>query len=214
MSTAAQIEANRQNAQLSSGPVSETGKRKSSLNSTKHGLTGQTIIVPAEVKDAYDTHCLAYLDEYQPKTHQETELIQQYADQQWSLHQINTQQITVMGIMSATTSQHMQAGSDLETLNAAIAPLYKQMSNLSLYEQRRSRAAAATLARFQELAAARSQAVAEAAQACKINKAQGKPFDPSEFGFVCSTAEIETYLARQTLRADVLKALSAGRTQV
>ena len=45
MSTAAQIEANRQNAQLSSGPTSPAGKQRSSLNSTVHGFTGQTVMV-------------------------------------------------------------------------------------------------------------------------------------------------------------------------
>jgi hypothetical protein len=37
MSTQKQIDANRQNAQASSGPVTEASLKRSSLNATKHG---------------------------------------------------------------------------------------------------------------------------------------------------------------------------------
>ncbi|MGA8598820.1 MAG: hypothetical protein WB676_29225 [Bryobacteraceae bacterium] len=48
MSTAAQIAANQANAQLSTGPTSETGKAKSSLNAVKTGLTGRTVLLPGD----------------------------------------------------------------------------------------------------------------------------------------------------------------------
>ncbi|MBV8069802.1 MAG: hypothetical protein JO270_07860, partial [Acidobacteriaceae bacterium] len=40
MATSAQIKANRQNAQKSSGPTTDAGRETVSHNSTKHGLTG------------------------------------------------------------------------------------------------------------------------------------------------------------------------------
>jgi hypothetical protein len=199
MSTAAQIEANRQNAQLSSGPTSPAGKQRSSMNAVRHGFTGQQVVVSADEKAAYETHCIAFLEQFQPKTHEETELTQQYADQQWSLHQINVQLMNVLSMLNAATAHHVKAGSDFETLNAATAPFYKQIGTLGTYELRRRRAATDTLARFKELAAAREKALAEAAQIRKSLKAQNKIFNPAEFGFVCSSAEIEVFLARQSL---------------
>jgi hypothetical protein len=209
MSTATQIEANRSNAQKSTGPVTEAGKQKSSLNATSHGFTGQQIVLSADEKVAYDTHCIAYLEQYQPKTHEENDLIQQYADQEWTLHQISVQQINVLALMNLTITKLMNEGVDLDTYNAATAPFYKQLNTLGSYENRRRRAAAATLASFKELAAQRQDELAEAAQTCATLKAQGKPFNPQEFGFVHSLPEIEAFLARAARRADVKK--SVGR---
>jgi hypothetical protein len=201
--SSAQIDANRQNSQSSTGPTTEAGKQRAALNSTRHGFTGQSVVITADEKDAYERHCISFLEQYQPRTHEETELVHQYADQTWSIHQLNVQQISVMTLLNAATNHHMKAGSDFETLNAAVAPFYKQINTLGIYEQRRRRAAIATLARFQELAEARQQALVEAAQAYKTLKAQDEPFHPEEFGFVCSTKEIENYL----VRAEALKLL-------
>lgn len=203
MATNAQVEANRLNAQHSTGPVTDAGKKRSSLNSTVHGFTGQTVFVTPGEKEAYETHCISYIEQYQPKTHQETDLIQQYADQQWSLHQINVQQINLMSLINAATAQFVNEGTDLDTLSTATAKFYRTVNTLGVYEQRRRRAAAETLAQFKELVAAREQALAQAAQTYKALKAQDKRFIPQEFGFVCSLAEIEARIAIETRRAEL-----------
>ena len=50
VATAAQIEANRRNAQKSTGPKTERGKARAKLNAIKHGLTARTImsVLPQE----------------------------------------------------------------------------------------------------------------------------------------------------------------------
>jgi hypothetical protein len=210
MSTNAQIEANRINAQSSTGPTTPEGLHRSSLNATRHGFTGQQVILSTpEEKTAYDTHCISLIELYQPKTHEETDLIQQYADQRWTLHQISIQQMNVMALLSAANQSLLAAGANFEAINTATAPFYKQLNTLGIYEQRRSRAAKDTLARFQELVAAREKALAEAAAAFKATKAQNKPFDPTEFGFVHSTSEIELYIKRQNARATLKPAPQA-----
>src|SRR5688500_15353880 len=54
MASPAQILANRSNAQFSTGPRAEEGKRASSGNSRRHGLTGTQIVMPSEDLDEYD----------------------------------------------------------------------------------------------------------------------------------------------------------------
>src|SRR5882757_6094153 len=48
MATEKQIEANRRNAKHSKGPTSDDGKRKSSRNALKHGLTAKDLLLPHE----------------------------------------------------------------------------------------------------------------------------------------------------------------------
>lgn len=48
MVSEAQIEANRENAQYSSGPKSEEGKSNSKINAMKHGLLSKEILVEGE----------------------------------------------------------------------------------------------------------------------------------------------------------------------
>jgi len=50
----AQIDANRRNAQLSTGPTTEEGKNRSRANSLKHGLTGEGIVLPVEDVEEID----------------------------------------------------------------------------------------------------------------------------------------------------------------
>ncbi len=82
------LAANRANAQLSTGPASAAGKAKSSLNAVKTGLTGRTVLLPSEDAEAYETHLLQYLEEFQPVGIRETQLVQNLADTQWRLDRI------------------------------------------------------------------------------------------------------------------------------
>src|SRR4029079_7131658 len=48
MSTLRQIEANRRNAQKSTGPTSVTGKAASSMNALKSGIHAKSLVLPSE----------------------------------------------------------------------------------------------------------------------------------------------------------------------
>ena len=54
MASAAQCTANRANAQYSTGPVTDEGKRHSSRNSTSHGLTSKDVSVPEGLAGEFD----------------------------------------------------------------------------------------------------------------------------------------------------------------
>jgi hypothetical protein len=66
MATQAQIDANRQNAQLSTGPTTPEGKAASSKNSNKHGLSGKTILVGDEHRDEAARRWNQWHDHFQP----------------------------------------------------------------------------------------------------------------------------------------------------
>jgi hypothetical protein len=79
---------NRANSQLSTGPRSEAGKQRSSLNALRHGLTARTAVLAAEDPAAFERHCSQFLDEYKPATATETQLVQELADTSWRLNRI------------------------------------------------------------------------------------------------------------------------------
>ena len=48
---------NRSNSQHSTGPRTEAGKQRSSLNALRHGLTARTAVLATEDPAAYQLHC-------------------------------------------------------------------------------------------------------------------------------------------------------------
>jgi predicted secreted protein len=80
--------ANAANAQLSTGPASAEGKAKSSLNALKTGLTGRTVLLPAEDAAAYQQHVSGYEKELRPVGQRECDLVQSIADGSWRLQRI------------------------------------------------------------------------------------------------------------------------------
>src|SRR5262245_39632990 len=54
MTSELQIRANQQNAQLSTGPKTEAGKRKVSLNRVTHGLRAEPVVIHDEDAQAFE----------------------------------------------------------------------------------------------------------------------------------------------------------------
>src|SRR6516165_7821455 len=80
-----QIEANRRNAELSTGPVTEEGKRRSRQNAVRHGLTAETVIDALEDADDYAAFELAVTSDYDVQTAVERELVLRLASLLWRL---------------------------------------------------------------------------------------------------------------------------------
>ncbi len=84
MSSDAQVRANQENAQHSTGPQTETGKAVSSMNNFRHGLTGSSFTVLAfEDQDEYDRLFSGLHFEHQPSTMTESILVEQMAQSYW-----------------------------------------------------------------------------------------------------------------------------------
>ena len=86
MATAAQINANRQNAQKSSGPTSKTGKQASSINRMIHGLShhnASSYFLDDEDPDKFAELWGSLRAEYQPQSETERILVKRMADHEW-----------------------------------------------------------------------------------------------------------------------------------
>jgi hypothetical protein len=85
MSSFRQIEANRRNARLSTGPVTEEGKRKSRQNALRHGLTAETVIDALEDAEDYAAFEMAVTADYEAQSVVERELVLRLASLLWRL---------------------------------------------------------------------------------------------------------------------------------
>src|SRR5215472_10140124 len=85
MSSFRQIDANRRNARLSPGPVTDEGKRRSRQNALRHGLTAETVIDALEDAEDYAAFETAVTADYDAHSAVERELVLRLASLLWRL---------------------------------------------------------------------------------------------------------------------------------
>ena len=208
MSTNAQIEANRANAQLSTGPKSEGGKAKSSLNAVKTGLTGATVLLPSDDAAIYEQHVRAAFDGWQPATDREKVLAQSIADTEWRLLRIPSLEsgIYALGRLEFASKFNDQP----EELRSTLidAHIYQErrrdLTNLSLQEARLRRQREKDIAELMQLqkerTAKREASLSAAAVTYRHSRTHEYDFDPQAFGFEFSIEEIEERVALTDIR--------------
>src|ERR1700734_33076 len=86
MATEQQIAANRLNAQQSSGPTSQVGRNRSSMNARRHGLTGQVTTMTDEDRAAHDQFSEALIKNLAPDGAMEVQLAHRIATDSWRLN--------------------------------------------------------------------------------------------------------------------------------
>jgi hypothetical protein len=92
----AQLAANRANALLSTGAVTEEGKMKSSMNALKHGLTGKSVLLPTDDAAEYQRKLDARLNAFSPATEEELRLVQSLVDCAWRLQRLQALETGIM----------------------------------------------------------------------------------------------------------------------
>jgi hypothetical protein len=107
MSTQEQTNANRQNAQSSTGPKTAEGKATSSQNAVKHGFFAKNDVISGEDLARYEQHRQDIYDEFAPLTPTESVLTQRIASLTWRLMRADRLQTTVINTLVA--AQHKAA---------------------------------------------------------------------------------------------------------
>ena len=85
MATQQQIDANRRNAQKSTGPTTTEGRAAVRHNALKHGLTAEILIPSMEDQPEFDRLCDAFETEYKPVGPTEESLLENLAAAKWRL---------------------------------------------------------------------------------------------------------------------------------
>src|SRR5262245_35929661 len=85
MTSSRQIEANRRNSQLSTGPVTAEGKQRSRRNAVRHGLTAETIVGTLEDAEDYAAFEMSVTADFEAISAVERELVLRLASVLWRL---------------------------------------------------------------------------------------------------------------------------------
>ena len=88
MSSQLKIEANRRNAQLSTGPKTPEGKAKVATNSCTHGLCSRNAILPEEDPAEFHALLAGLLSEFQPANAREESHVRELASAEWRLRRV------------------------------------------------------------------------------------------------------------------------------
>jgi hypothetical protein len=173
---------NRANAQHSTGPRTESGKQRASLNALRHGLTAQTAVLPTEDLAVFNRHVQQFLDEYRPVNSTETQLVHELANTSWRLNRIPL----------------LEAG----LLDQDLAPqhMIQALSTLGLHGQRLSRQFQKALEQLRALQTERREReqkeLKDAAVVLEFHKRKQIPWVPADSGFVFSKEEVERHATR------------------
>ena len=201
----ARLAANRANSQHSTGPRTETGKAKSSLNAVKTGLTGQTVVLPTDDAVAYQAHIHRHFAKYSPLTDDENTLVQAVADTSWRLLRIAPLEAGIYSIGHRQFANEFNDEDNPATRAALIRTqtmlhYRRDLSNLAFQERRLRNHLEKDTAQLETLQRTRTDKRKNQVAHCIVNlegaEKRGTTFNPADAGFDFSIDEIQTYLRR------------------
>jgi hypothetical protein len=197
---------NRQNASRSTGPVTPEGKRRVSLNALRHGLTGQTVVLPEEDLAAYRKHCAEFHAELKPHGLLESKVVQTIADTYWRLDRIRAMEDNLFALAVQESPSALASDPIIDSALAQAKSLEASgdlLAKLTLYEQRLNRTLEKSKAELkqlqQERAAAREKALEDAAKILNLKEALEEPWEPESDGFEFSTEDLTRWVDRRDL---------------
>ncbi len=88
MRTDKQIEASRRNGARSRGPITPEGKRRSSCNSTRHGMFANSLVIDGESRDGFNATLDEYIRKFQPLDDVEHDLVEEMVAARWRLFRL------------------------------------------------------------------------------------------------------------------------------
>ena len=214
MATEQQIAANRENAQKSTGPRTEEGKRRSALNATRHGFSGQVIVMPADQLERYIAFRARIIARLAPSPEDDmlSYLAHSYADAEWQIDTMRGVQRTLFTLGNIEEVA--------ENLNLEDPEIHNCLSNAKTYREESvifdrigrhinqlETAASKVLQKYRHFEAERfRREEAEIVEATEIYHAcrkAGAVFEPQKFGFVLTVSKIERRLTRQLMKNPV-----------
>jgi hypothetical protein len=169
MATPAQILANRQNAQKSTGPKTPEGREAVRLNGLKHGFASEILVLPGESLPDFENLFDSLEAEHQPATPTEVILVRQMAMASWRIRRLVHMEAAYYRLCRSTLDVHFKAYyTDLTEPDRQAIIAERDCShtliNFSRYEARLERSFHKSLTALHRLRAERKSEVTDQSQ--------------------------------------------------
>ena len=135
MTSEKQFHANRQNAQKSTGPRTQEGKRRSRCNSVRHGLTAETVIGVLENPDDYAAFERAIIGDYAPQAVVEHELVSRLASLLWRLRRAGAIETGLFEIQGEILRERTSTASALPSEISIVYRLFGEQDRMATEAQ-------------------------------------------------------------------------------
>jgi hypothetical protein len=210
--TEAQLTANRENAQHSTGPRTPAGRKRASLNAYRHGLTGQIIMHTPEDQQAFKKHCEGIREALAPVGALEADLAQAIAEDRWRLNRARALENSIFALgqgehLCEDAGHHPEVDTAFAQGRTWMAHAH-ELHLLTTYESRIRRSVEKNTAELRAMQAERKAAVAKAEEEARLlvqlAEAEGGDYDPADdfppesqpLGFVFSRPAIQRQIER------------------
>jgi len=154
-----QLEANRRNAQKSTGPKTEAGKANARFNARRHGLTGQFYCMSAQDQDAYQTFETNLLTDLKPVGHYENQIAISIIQDHWRMNRSRATEFNLYGRGHDQRADSVDAPNEnthaATTMAETCRDDHRIFANIALYETRLHRMIVKNEKRLEELQTAR-----------------------------------------------------------
>src|SRR5712692_4079257 len=173
MATQAQINANRINAQKSTGPKTPEGREAVRLNGLKHGLASDILVLPGESLPDFENLLDSLEAEHRPATPTEVILVRQMAMASWRIQRLVHMEAAYYRLRREALGVHFNdyytdlTEPDRQTIIAERDSSHT-LINFSRYEARLERSFHKSLTALQRLRAQRKSEIADQSQSQKI----------------------------------------------
>jgi hypothetical protein len=188
MATLKQIEANRRNSKLSTGPLSPEGKAAIRMNALKTGIDAQSHIITGEDPEALERLTAQYYERFQPQGPEEVALIDEAISSDWLLRRLRKTEAQLWDrSTSQTAADNRKWGRKAEAYPLAAAfrdqqKVFERLQRRISAAERSLRASLETLSRLRKQSLKVGQAILSPANQTSPSPSNQNPLP--EIGFV------------------------------
>ena len=146
MASQKQIDANRRNAQKSTGPKTPEGKARVSRNALRHGLTAENTVTQGEDENEFNQFQTDFYDHLQPQGPVEAHLVLEVVNASWRLRRMHMLETGVFDLRFMDLEEKMEEDYEGTSDQTRKALIYREdtkgpntLDKLSRYQARAER---------------------------------------------------------------------------